>query len=140
MQLLVDPGGQADRAHAVRIPRTLAKCQPVEHVCDGRRIVWNGARTFQLDRGKGSDGDSDEKSRKPCPFHGCQIGRNGTTPGCRWGICGYFVTVWSLMAGRYMSRTYSFTIRRALKRGSTVRMDSLTTCSQRWGMPSRSRS
>ena len=43
-------------------------------------------------------------------------------------------------AGTYISRTYSFTMRRALKRGSTVRIDCLTICSQRCGMPCASRS
>ena len=46
----------------------------------------------------------------------------------------------SVSAGTYISRTYSFTMRRALKRGSTVRIDCLTVCSQRCGMPDPSRS
>src|ERR1044071_2445626 len=43
-------------------------------------------------------------------------------------------------AGTYISRTYCLTIRRVLKRGSTVRIDCLTTRSQRRGMPWASRS
>ena len=40
---------------------------------------------------------------------------------------------WS--AGTYISRTYCLTMRRVLKRGSTVRIDCLTTRSQRRGIP-----
>jgi transposase len=54
-------------------------------------------------------------------------------------IDGYFATgCWS--AGTYISRTYCLTMRRVLKRGSTVRIDCLTTWSQRRGIPWSSRS
>src|SRR3954468_6321844 len=38
-------------------------------------------------------------------------------------------------AGAYMVSTYSFTMRRALKRGETLMMACRTTCSQRRGTP-----
>jgi len=63
-----------------------------------------------------------------------------TVDGSGLDAIAYRATVFFSSAGTYILLTYSFTIRRAEKRGATVRIDSLTVASQRCGTRAASRS